>query len=340
MIRVYYLLILLTINTAHALLVEDLYSSEVQVPSKSITQEQKNTLTTQEFTKILKKITGKPKSLSLDNVDKYVSKYEYKDDKLINDKVILKISFDKVLINQTLIENKYVFLDEYRPVTIIWPKTSTVIESDLIQELLQQILVVAKESGLPIVYPIFDLKEVEILHKDILDDNFTDAIKQASKKYGADEIIIAECSTKDDILNINWKSIVNNWQFSDKIVEHNSVNLEQANVFVDKLMEHFVHHYVGNNIKIPKEVVLMKITNVINLEDYVKVEKYLQNLAVTNNLHATKFQAGEVEFEIVAIGGKQAIKNAISTNNLLQENYSNKYPDDNTNTLLYTLQFS
>lgn len=327
----FYLLILILFitiikNTAHALLIDNLYSSEIVLSSKTITQEQRNTLITQEFAKVLQKITGKSKSLSLDNADQYVSQYEYKNDKLI-------ISFDKALINKTLLENKFVFLDEYRPVTIIWPKTATIVEFELIQELLKQILVTAKEIGLPVVYPILDLKEVEILHKD-MDDNFIDTIQQASKKYGADEIIIAECNSQDNILNINWKSVLNNWQY-------NSTNAEQVNLFLDKLMDFFINRYVGSNLKVTKEIILMKITNVINLEDYVKLEKYLQNLAVTNNIHATKVQPGEVEFEILATGGKQAIKNAISANNLLRENYNNKEPEDNnSNILLYTLQFS
>ena len=142
--------------------------------------------------------------------------------------------------------------------------------------------------------------------------------------------------TIEDILNINWKSIVNNWQFSDQLLDNNQ-NTEQANLFVDKLTEHFLQLYASNNTNIAKEIILMKISNVINLEDYVQVEKYLKTLAVVNNLHATKFQPGEVEFEIVANGGKQAIQNSISTNNLLQENYNHQSAD---NTLLYTLNFS
>ncbi len=327
---------LLIHNVAYAFVSQDLYSSEIEVLSKSISLEQRNMLITEEFAKILKKITGKSNSLSIENIDKYISKYEYKDDKLAKNKVTLKIFFDKTLVNKALIENKHIFLDEQRPLTIIWPKTSTIFAADAIQAVLQKILVLAKDRGLPVIYPILDLQEVEILHKGIIDDNFIASIKQASKRYGADEIIIAECNAIEDILNINWKSIVNNWQFSDQLLDNNQ-NTEQANLFVDKLTEHFLQLYASNNTNIAKEIILMKISNVINLEDYVQVEKYLKTLAVVNNLHATKFQPGEVEFEIVANGGKQAIQNSISTNNLLQENYNHQSAD---NTLLYTLNFS
>jgi hypothetical protein len=74
------------------------------------------------------------------------------------------------------------------------------------------------------------------------------------------------------------------------------------------------------------------------LEDYVQVEKYLQNLPIINNLRATKFQSGEVEFEIIANGDRQAIKNAIAGNNVLQENYNDKYFEGSM--LVYTLNFS
>jgi len=355
--RIYWLLMFLMINTANALLVEDLYNAEIKVPSKSISLEQRNILIKQEFVKVLEKITGKPKSLSIEDVDKYVSKYEYmdtvvnqlKDDEQPNNKTILKIYFDKKLINKALAENGHMFLDEHRPLTIIWPKSFTAATFSPEQELLQQIIVLAKKRGLPIILPMFDLKEVEILHADPLDAKLTDSIKQASKKYSADEVIIVECNTKDDVLHISWKSIINDWQFNDQLADINNIdnqNVEtksinfaiQANLFIDKLMEHFVHHYtVGNNSAIAKEVVLMKISNVINLEDYVQVEKYLQNLAVVNTFQATKFQAGEVEFSIVATGGKQAIKNAVSTNKLLQEEHNNNHDD---NTLIYTLQLS
>lgn len=339
--RIYLLLIMLLINNiVYAFRTEDLYTVEIDIPSKFISLEQRIALINQEFPKVLKKIIGKSKSLPIENVDKYVSKYEYKDDNLAKNKVILKIFFDKSLINKTLIENNYAFLDEHRPVTIIWPKTSDLMSLDSMQKLLQQILITAKDRGLSVIYPILDLKEVEILNQDIIDEKFKNSIKQASQKYGADEIIIAKCDAGQDLLNISWSSIIHNWQFEDQLLENNNNEVEQANLFVDKLLDHFISIYTGNNTRTGKnkETVFMRINNVINLEDYVQVEKYLQNLPIINNLRATKFQPGEVEFEIIANGDRQAIKNAIASNNVLQENYNDKYFEGSM--LVYTLNFS
>ena len=95
-------------------------------------------------------------------------------------------------------------------------------------------------------------------------------------------------------------------------------------------------------------MILLKINNIQNLEDYVKVEKYLQELPITNSLYANKFQSEEVEFKIIVTGGKTAIKKALASNDLFRyehdnENINNNNLNDqlpNCPSLSYTFQYS
>ena len=71
--------------------------------------------------------------------------------------------------------------------------------------------------------------------------------------------------------------------------------------------------------------------------DGVKLNKdIIIYLSFIKNLQATKFQAGEVEFELEVNGGKETIRNAIASSGILQENYSQNAIEKNV--LLYTLQ--
>ncbi len=73
---------------ANALVKEDLYSANIKVLSKEISVEQRKNITEQAFSEILQKITGKPKTLTIQNVDQYLSQYAYSN---IDNQTILKI---------------------------------------------------------------------------------------------------------------------------------------------------------------------------------------------------------------------------------------------------------
>jgi len=183
------------------------------------------------------------------------------------------------------------------------------------------------------MYPMFDMIDLEALQQ-ITDDEqqLIMLIKQASKRYSVDEIIFVEYKPEENGSHF-WRSFTSDWQLKTEGVDFAA----QANLLIDKMMESFIKRYAaGSCTAKEKEVVVIKITNVINLEDYVRVENYLQNLSFIKSLQATKFQAGEVEFELVANGGKEFIKNAIASSGILQESYSKNSVDHNV--LLYTLQ--
>jgi hypothetical protein len=304
----------------------------VAVNNKSLEVTQRNNLIQQEISKLLFAMSNQEINLEVENPEQYVNRYEYVD---IDNDVFLKIYFDKKLINTILTENKHRFLDDNRPLTIIWPKRSTK-DIIIVEQLLQQIASIAHKRKVPLVLPMLDVKEITMLHKDIVKNNFNDLLKAASKKYFADEIITVDCNVEENILKIHWRSVINNWQFKHDITIDDNINLtKEANLLLDQLMKNFLEKYVGDNLVVNKEVIVMKINNIINLEDYVKIEKYLQNLSVVNSFSATKFQPGEIEFEIIAVGGKQSIINALATNELLQEQPNTK--NLNGNIIHYTL---
>ena len=332
--KTYWLLVLylvsLAVDSATALIKEDLYSVDIKVSSREVDVEQRKKLDEQAFSEILQKITGKTNTLAIQNVDKYLSKYSYNND-VVGDQIILKISFDQKMVNQALTDNNYKFLGEYRPLSIIWSKSPEINHN---QELLQQIVSLAKLNGLSIMYPMFDMVDLEVLQQKTDDEQqLIMLLKQASKRYAADEIIFAECSKEETGSQLVWRSFTSDWHLKTDGADFSA----QANLLIDKLMEGFIKRYAagGQNVD-GKEVVIIKIINVINLEDYVRVENYLQNLSFIKSLQATKFQAGEVEFELTVNGGKESIKNAIASSGILQESYSQNSIDHNV--LLYTLQ--
>ncbi|MGD0465108.1 MAG: DUF2066 domain-containing protein [Gammaproteobacteria bacterium] len=322
-------LVFWVVGTANALIKEDLYSADIKVSSRELDEAQRKKLTEQALSEVLQKITGKVNTLDIKNVEKYLSKYSYNND-VVGDQIILKISFDQKIVSQALIDSNYKFLGEYRPLTIIWSKSPEINHN---QELLQQILSLAKLNGLSVMYPMFDMIDLEALQQ-ITDDEqqLIMLIKQASKRYSVDEIIFVEYKPEENGSHF-WRSFTSDWQLKTEGVDFAA----QANLLIDKMMESFIKRYAaGSCTAKEKEVVVIKITNVINLEDYVRVENYLQNLSFIKSLQATKFQAGEVEFELVANGGKEFIKNAIASSGILQESYSKNSVDHNV--LLYTLQ--
>lgn len=356
-------IILNSYKIANAVIVTELYNSVIELTAKQITDVNKSDLIKIEFDKILRKITGKNISLPLENAEQYLSKYEYLDNYPSENKLTLKLYFDKNLINKTLSDNRYVVLNENRPLTLIWVKINHAPLFEIIQTFLNIISVVGSDYGIKIVYPILDLPEVQLLNQNIEHDQLLQSIQKYSKKYDADEIIFADCQMHEQGFIMNWKSINNAWEFKDQLIdnygsndhqndklEHSKLTL-QANVFIENLIQHFVNLQINNTKKVTQQMILLKINNVQNLEDYVKVEKYLQELPITNSLYADKFESEEVEFKIIVTGGKKAIKKALASNNLFRyehdnENINNNNVNNNDGqlpncpSLSYTFQYS
>lgn len=327
---------MVVINNVNALIKEDLYTANLNVASKDISQEQRIILKEQAFYEVIKKITGKSNivDLKLDTkyIDKYLSQYAYHE---INpEQLILKISFDKKAINQELLEHDYKFLGEYRPLTIIWSKSPEIINN---QELLKYIESIAKLNGLSVIYPMYDVLDLDYLQNKSVDNvQFAKLIKQASKRYFADEIIFVDNIKEQSVLKLNWRSLSSDWQLNTDGRDY----IEHANSLVDNLMQYFINVYVsGSYTSRDKETIILKISNVINLEDYARIENYLQNLSFIKTIHATKFEPGEVEFEVVANGGKESIKKAVAGNSMLSYVDYNNLSEDNLNVLSYRLQF-
>ena len=361
-------IILNSYKIANAVIVSELYNSEIEVTARQITEASKSNLIKIEFDKILRKITGKNVSLPLENAEQYLSKYEYLDNYPSENKLTLKLYFDKNLINKTLSDNRYVILNENRPVTLIWVKINQAPLFEIIQKFLNIISVVGSDYGIKIVYPILDLPEVQLLNQNIEHDQLLQSIQQYSKKYEADEIIFADCQMHEKGFIMNWKSINNSWEFKDQLIDnyefnnygsndHQNDKLEhsnlgiQANVFIENLIQHFVNLQINNTKKVTQQMILLKINNIQNLEDYVKVEKYLQELPITNGLYADKFESEEVEFKIIVTGGKKAIKKALASNDLFRYEHDNQNINNNVNnnindqlpncpSLSYTFQYS
>ena len=74
--KIYLVLILyffyVVLNIATALVKEDLYSADIKVASREISPEQRKKLAEQAFSEVLQKITGKSKTLDIQNFDKYL----------------------------------------------------------------------------------------------------------------------------------------------------------------------------------------------------------------------------------------------------------------------------
>lgn len=330
-----YLIILnsinLAMNVANGTAISELYNAEIEVYTKHINDTDRNNLVKMEFDKILRKITGKSTSLTLEEAEQYLIKYEYLKNYPSENKLTLKLYFDKGLINKTLQANRYVILSENRPSTLIWLQVEDTLLFEYVQQFLNKIAQIGADYGLNVIYPILDLPEVKLLNQNLEHHQFVTSIKEFSKKYAADEIIVADYHMHEEGFIINWKSVTNIWEFKNQLVYINGLNNNhnthdrventgfdiQANTFIENLFQHFLNLQIHNTKKIAKQIISLKINNVKNLEDYVKIEKYLQGLPIISNLTAAKFDAEEVEFEVVATGGKAAIKKALANNQML-----------------------
>lgn len=341
------------INIAYAIIGSELYTPKVEVSSKYISDIERSNLIKMEFDNILRKITGKNFSLPLEMAEKYVVRYEYLEDYPDDKQLILKIYFDKSLIHKNLSDNQHTILNENRPSTLIWIKVDEISWLEVINKFLDAIVVIGHDYGLKIIHPTLDLTEIQVLEEYIEQEKLADQnlgreqnlkfIKEFSKKYSVDEIILADCKVNESNFLINWKSIINKLEFKKQQVncKHRSFDYEklannlhiksdiaefniQANLFIEDLFKHFINLQLNEAKKLTKQFISLKINNITNLYDYVKVEKLLQELPIIKSVHAADIANDIVEFKVLATGGKKAIIKALANNKMLRYSKDNK----------------
>jgi hypothetical protein len=331
-------LILLIINlafipcSAFAVRVPGLYEAEVSVEDQEIGSRRQAIKMVMD--QVLVKLTGDRNASTrvalmpvIDTAENYVQQYRYLEvtgeDTVLNVKQELKIRirFDELKLNNALRNLGIQVWGKERPSTLVWlaiedEYSRRILHPEEDQEIFYTIDLRARSRGIVLINPLFDLQDTSNIRASDIWGGFNYSVKSASERYYPDLILTGKIATPlPDIWEINWTVFLNGSEqtYSTEGSYLESVLNEGINDVADIITSNYAQASmpeVGN--------IIIKVIDVITLQQYAKVLGYLQSLSPVSEVEVLQVSAGNIEFNIYAHGGEKAILQAINFGRILE----------------------
>ncbi|CAN5418889.1 DUF2066 domain-containing protein [soil metagenome] len=343
---------LLYLSQASAVVVENLY--QVTVPVTSHDSSQRQQAMVQALKQVLIKVSGNVAVEKLDknaaiktaltHVDNYVQQYTYAPN--VNSGEVLRVKFDSKSINKLLQQSGQKVWGEERPLVLLWvvqatnsvPAQATIMSKDTDPALSNAMRVNAERRGLAMLMPLLDLQDIQHITVADLTQLNVPAIKEASKRYNAEAIIVGRLTqTNDGKWQSNWTLVQDsgqkNWTSTNGNVEAMAQTVDEAS---NALLEKYAD--IGDGKPINKDHVELTVIKVNGLSDYAKLEAYLRQLSSVKNVQVVKVEPTSLVFDITLAGDVQTLTQAISVDKKLQLTTDNSSIETANNRLTYQWQ--
>ncbi|SFD01423.1 DUF2066 domain-containing protein [Pseudoalteromonas denitrificans] len=202
-----------------AIEVIDLYQYKILVSDK--TRQSRLTASRDALFKVLIKVSGRIIDKSspafrkaIRNIPAYMLKYEYSDG--ANNQQFLVIKFEANKVNQLLESVGQPIWGNRRPLVALWLAVEDELQRELVtQDSFPQIEQLLSDKstrrGLPLVIPLLDLEDRQIVSVTDVWANFSEPVNLASQRYNAERIVTARL-----YVNINNNTWQLDWRFSDE----------------------------------------------------------------------------------------------------------------------------
>jgi hypothetical protein len=317
------------ISSSYAVNVKNLYSDEIAIADDS--QDTKITATHNALAKILVKVTGttsvlehKHAKAALAEPEKYVAKSRsFKKTADNTTTKILHIDFAPVAINKLVKEMNYEIWSDSRPQIIYWLAIENNHKKQ--QPSAQELKFIAEKSAqraVPYTFPIEDLSVSSNISLNQIWNKDLAAIKEASKSYMADVIVIAKFYQDDLGYWISdWSIVSNNKEYAWSLQD---LYLQQIfNKGIDKLSNLLMEQYTSNTLN-QLRVYTVEIDKV---DSYSKLQYLLKNFqknSLVQDVSIKSVQNDKVLLQISAKADFVKLKNSLQLANFLSDNSSDE----------------
>lgn len=329
-------LVLLTLaQGVSALSTESLYNAKVEIADRSFATRMR--VMDQAMAQVIAKVTGSDIYLenptikaALEDTDRYLQAYSYST--LPPETTYLHARFGVSTINQLLRSAGVPIWPANRPEVVVWlayqddqQQSRLVQQHDLLDETQplsgwQQLQEAADAVGLPVVLPgpradgalpALTARQLWAVDKD--------ALSQSTRNYGADGWLAGRVvSTASGQWQIRWQYAQGSRQ---QAFDSQHPDLNQAmKDGLAQLTRHLSSIYAVSSNRAGGEALSVTVTGIDSFEDYAKVIRYLDGLAVINRYELTRVQSSQLAMTVYLNGSYGSLTTALSLDNYLVAN--------------------
>tara|TARA_B110000091_G_C13782037_1_gene461618 strand:+ start:150 stop:1313 length:1164 start_codon:yes stop_codon:yes gene_type:complete len=269
--------------------------------------------------------------------------------------LFLIASFDENKINQLLQQAQLPLWGRLRPQVLFW----LVDETDFSRQILSEsshsnapsiVLSLAEKRGLPVIIPLMDFTDTTQIMIPDLWGRFSDPIINASKRYGADAVIIirlsnsslleesevkaeGDCRPLCDTLN-NTQQFVLDWtllgtqvtKFHEKSYQGSDRELLLKTAFSD-ITDVIYQGYALSEYA--NDELIIDVTNIDSMNAYMALTEFLLNLSSVNSVVLISAEGTHRRFKLDLLGSKQTLLLSLKLNKKLKR-YRDPFAKDIT----------
>ncbi len=238
----------------------------------------------------------------------------------------LWVSFDGEAIEQTLRDAGQTVWGPDRPLTLVWlavdwgqgqreivgaddpdrtrPESRSIDRNRLVRE---RVLEVAERRGLPLVFPLLDTTDLQMVTFTDIWGGFDEMILSASERYDANSILIGRIRPAS--------SQRSRWTYYFAGSETPMTGTPEAVVgqVADLLASEFA---VGGDM--PIEAVALNVSGVVSLDAYGTVQKMLGDVSLIESFTVTEVSGDRVSYQVDVRGGANRLSRALRFSGLIE----------------------
>ena len=326
---VLFLLLLLLPIIASGETIADLYQATVLVASRNQNDFQLGLI--QAYKQVLIKVSGDPNIIAspivqqnIGTLNNIIQRYSYNVTTTDNGEpeLLLQISFDPTSIHQILHQAGQKSWNKNRPLTIIWlvyndGKGLTILNNDANNDMSKAIEAASQLRGLPVLLPMMDLQDMNLISpQDIWTFN-TRNLEQASARYHINDILAGRISqTTNGKWHADWLWLLDNqtvsWQTQGQTIP------QTIGQVIDNLTSALVQRHAMLATNALKTQLTVKILNVEDLGQYSSVMHYLKSLTPVKRVELLNIQSQDVLVQITIRGREQDLVQVLEQQQILE----------------------
>lgn len=238
----------------------------------------------------------------------------------------LWVSFDGQAIEQTLRNAGQTVWGADRPLTLVWLAVDwgqgereivaaddpdrTQYESRSIDRnrlVRERVLDIAERRGLPLVFPLLDTADLQMVTFTDIWGGFDEMILNASERYDANSILIGRIRASSGQRG--------RWTYYFSGVESSLAGTPEAvvNQVADLLASEFA---VGGDM--PIEAVALNVSGIVSIDAYGTVQQLLDDVALIEGYTVTEVAGDRVSYRINVRGGADRLSRALRFSGLVE----------------------
>ncbi|MGS2719945.1 DUF2066 domain-containing protein [Paraglaciecola aestuariivivens] len=330
-------------SSVQASIIDDLYQAKIAVEDQSErTQQQAFSVA---LRAVLVKVRGNPDLLKhadikrmINNPKPYVRSYRYDIEAA---QLFVVINFDQTRVDAAIRDANFPIWDKRRPDTLVWMAIQPSMQDNKkiarvadYAEIYQQFSDVAKTRGIRLIFPLWDIDDLQNLDVYDIWGEFSRPIKLASERYDVSSILsLRVYPSQASITNTeegqtssvalpewtaDWTMFEASSILSGKIQQQSLLAL--AKIMVDILADQLAAKYAidldQNNQN--RQKVEIVINNINSLTLYQQALTMLENLSVVTSATLVKQQGNQAIFALDLLGEVENLQNALSLDNQIK----------------------